>query len=110
IQAGVLIGLQAQASFFILTAAGAWVSLAGLWLVLTHGGGVWAFPISTACGVLAAYPAALWLIRQRQPTLRFFALECDQDFWSRFKRLRNDAWHCFQSQISIVVLYTIDII
>jgi O-antigen/teichoic acid export membrane protein len=110
IQAGVLVGLQAQAAFFALTALGSWVSLVALWFVLRQGGGVWAFPISTIAGVLAAYPTALWLIKQREPGMPIVQFERGAEFHRCFTRLRRDAWHCFQSQVSIVVLYTIDII
>lgn len=110
IQAGVLVGLQAQAAFFLLTAVSSWVSLISLWVVLTRGGGVWAFPVSMLCGVLAAYPVALGLIRWRGAGISFFSLSLDAQFREHFQRLRSDAWHCFRSQISIVVLYTIDII
>lgn len=109
-QAGVLVGLQAQAVFFVLTAIGSWVTLGSLWLVLDQGGGVWAFPISTICGVLASYPIALGLVRVREPDARLLTLRADGEFWRYFKRLRADAWHCLQSQLSIVFLYTIDIV
>jgi O-antigen/teichoic acid export membrane protein len=110
IQTGVLIGLQSQTSSFLLTALGAWVGLASLWTVLVKGGGVWAFPISTLCAVVAVYPVAFWLIRRFQPGLPILAFSAGTSFWGCFKRLRSDAWHCFQSQTSIVVLYTIDIV
>jgi hypothetical protein len=79
-------------------------------VVLNKGGGVWAFPFSTIAGVLALYPAALWLVRQRQPGVRLIALKTGPDFWRYFQQLRSDAWHCLQSQVSIVVLNTIDIV
>ena len=110
IQAGVLVGLQAQASFFLINALSSWVNLGALWLVLTRGGGVWAFPISTLCSVLCVYPLAIFLIRQREPEVRLFGFQRDPDFWRAFRGLRSDAWHCFRSQVSIVVLYTIDIL
>jgi O-antigen/teichoic acid export membrane protein len=56
------------------------------------------------------YPAALWLISRKERGIRFFSFRTDAEFWRYFTKLRNDAWHCFRSQVSIVVLYTIDII
>ncbi|MFO1499638.1 MAG: hypothetical protein U1G07_14805 [Verrucomicrobiota bacterium] len=110
IQAGVLIGLQAQAASYFLTALSSWVNLGVLWVVLKEGGGVWAFPISTVCGVLCVYPMVLVLIRRWQPGLTMISFRLNADFWRFFERLRSDAWHCFRSQVSIVVLYTVDIV
>jgi O-antigen/teichoic acid export membrane protein len=110
IQAGVLLGLEAQASLFLVTALGSWLNLATLWLVLKQGGGVWAFPIATLVSVAGVYPTALWLIHRKESWLPFFPFVTGPRFWEYFKRLRRDAWHCFQSQVSIVFLYTIDII
>ena len=42
------------------------------------------FPISTVCGVLGAYPSALWLIRRREPDLPILTFRTDAAFWTQF--------------------------
>jgi len=109
-QMGLLVALGAQGSLFVLTGLNAWMLMAALWVSLHFGAGVWAFPISSLAGLVASYPAAWWLIRRRLPGLPVFSFRIDSDFWRYFDRLKTDAWACFRSQISIMLLFTLDVI
>ena len=109
-QITLLVGLQAQAALFLLTGLNACINLVAMWVCLHAGAGVWAFPLSLSAGLCVIYPIALALIRQRIQPIRFFSLEADAEFWSKFKSLRREAWSFFRSEVATLLLYTIDVI
>lgn len=109
-QINLLIGLQRQSQMFMLSAASAWLGLGTLWLSLRGGLGVWAFPLSSLASAFIPYPVALWLIRSQAPGIRFFTFRKTPDFWQRFHALKKDAFSCFRSQVSIVLLFSIDVV
>src|SRR6266851_4873609 len=77
---GLLVGLQAQPPFFLLLSLSAGFGVGALWLSLRAGAGVWAFPISSLTAVGGTYPLALWLIRAREPSVRFFNFRGGAEF------------------------------
>lgn len=109
-QTGLLIGLRAQAQVFWLAALGSWLNLAVLWRALEQGAGLWSFPLATLAAVLGTFPLALWLIRRLEPGLKLFRLQRGDKFREMFGRLKSDAWACFRSQVSILMLFTVDVI
>jgi O-antigen/teichoic acid export membrane protein len=109
-QIELLVGLGEQASFFLMNALNACITLGTLWLCLHLGAGVWAFPLSTLGGLCACYPAAMWLIRRREPAVQFFSFRADNEFWNDLRRLWRGAWSCFRLQVYIVLLYSLDVI
>ena len=109
-QIALLVGLQAQAILFLLTGLNVWINLVAMWVCLRAGAGVWAFPLSLAAGLCVIYPTALMWIRQRIPSLRFFSLEVDAEFWSKFRLLWPEAWSFFRGEVATVLLYTIDVV
>jgi len=109
-QIGLLVGLEAQTSFYAMNAVSGLVGLGTLWLSLRNGLGIWAFPISTCAGLLICYPLALWLIRRKEPRIRFFQWKAGADFWSQFKHLGRDAWPCFRVEVGAAFLYTVDLV
>lgn len=109
-QMSLLIGLQRQSSLYLLNGCSSWLTVSSLWLALENGAGVWAFPISSLAGLGGTYPMALWMIRQCEPDMKFFSLRLDAEFWRYFSRLKSGAWGCFQSQVSILLLFTIDVV
>ncbi len=109
-QADLLVGLGSQGHLFLLLAINSWLMVGGLWAALALGLGVWAFPIATLCGSLGIYPIAIWMIRALEPKVRFIEFRLGNDFWTRLKRFRSDAWACFRGQISVFFLYTIDVV
>ncbi len=109
-QIGLLVGIEAQTSFYAMNALSGGVGLAALWLSLRNGLDIWAFPISTFMGLLVSYPTALWFIRRKVPRFRYFRWRLSSDFWSLFKRLGRESWPCFRFEVSVVVLYSVDLV
>lgn len=110
IQMGLLIGLADQAHLFFLRGIHAWVTLVGLWIVLAMGGGIWAFPLSALAGLAVTYPPAIWRIRRRMPGVPVVRLHLPQAFWDRLRKLWGDALACFRSQLSTLLLFSLDIV
>jgi O-antigen/teichoic acid export membrane protein len=109
-QSGLLVGLQAQSSCFILMGVSSWVNLMALWPALHFGAGVWAFPMASLASFLVVYPLTLWLIRIREPRIRFFRFKTDEKFWASFHHLKADAWACFTSQMATLLLFSMDVV
>lgn len=109
-QTELLIGLGEQANAFLLMAFNSCVIMGSLWFFLHKGAGIWAFPFSTLSGTCACYPVALWLIRRKEPQVRFFCFSTDADFWSDLRRLWPDAWSCFRQQVAGLFLYSLDVV
>jgi O-antigen/teichoic acid export membrane protein len=109
-QTELLVGLGQQAWLFLLTALNSGVMLGTLWVCLSNGAGIWAFPISTLGGICVCYPVALWLIRRHEPGVRFFCFRTGAEFWGELRRLWPDAWSCNRQQIFVLLLYTLDVV
>jgi O-antigen/teichoic acid export membrane protein len=109
-QINLLLGLGAQASMWVLIGANSLLNVAFLALFLNAGLGVWAFPISLALAAVLIYGAGFFLIRVRCPGITLFSLKMTPIFWQNFHSLRKDAWQVFQSQIAILLLFSIDIV
>jgi O-antigen/teichoic acid export membrane protein len=109
-QMSLLVGLQAQAQLFLLSASYSWIVLVALWGALRAGTGVFAFPVSFLAGTAFVYPVTLWVTARLAPGIRFFAFECDPRFWEQLGALKADAWSCLRSQVSMTLLFTLDVI
>ena len=91
LQAGLLVGLHAQAELSVLGGVGALVNLGVLWAGLHAGAGVWAFPLGTLAMLVLVWPASLWLIRRRRPGLPVFSLARGAEFWRRFHEQKTSS-------------------
>jgi O-antigen/teichoic acid export membrane protein len=109
-QIELLIGLGEQASFFLMNVVNSCGTLGTLWLCLYLGLGIWAFPFSTLGGICAYYPVALWLIRRKEPAIQFFCFRAGAEFWDDFSRLWRDALSCIRQQVSVLFLYSLDLV
>ena len=109
-QMSLLIGLQAQAKLFLLSALYSWMTLLALWVSLRAGAGVMAFPISSLVGVASVYPLLLISLSKLMPSIRFVVFRVDERFWTELKTLKEDAWLCLRSEISMMLLFTLDVI
>jgi O-antigen/teichoic acid export membrane protein len=109
-QINLLLGLGAQASMWVLVGASSLLNVSFLALFLHAGLGVWAFPVSLALAAVLVYIAGSLLIRARCPRISLFSLKMTATFWQNFHSLRKDAWQVFQSQIAILLLFSVDII
>lgn len=109
-QMGLLVALERQASLFVLSGMQAWSQTAALWIALHFGAGIWAFPVSSLTGIAVGYPLAWLLIRRRAPGLPIFSLRADAVFRRYFDLHRSDALASFRSQVSIMFLFTVDLI
>ena len=109
-QTGLLVGLQAQAACFMIAGLNSIINTLALWLSFRGGMGIWAFPISTLAGVCFIYPVTLLILRRVEPSIHFFPFHVDPSFWNYFHSLKQDAFACFRSQVSIMLLFTIDVV
>jgi O-antigen/teichoic acid export membrane protein len=109
-QIGLLVGLGAQAWFYLINALNSVVMVGALWASLRQGAGVWAFPISTLAGLLVCYPVALGLIRRLEPELELFHLRTGSEFWRQVREIGQAAWPCFRFQVATLLLYSLDIV
>ena len=109
-QMSLLIGLHAQAKLFLLSAMYSWITLLALWVSLRAGAGVIAFPVSSLVGVGSIYPLLLISLAKLMPGIRFVAFRVDERFWKEFNALKRDAWLCLRSEISMMLLFTMDVI
>src|SRR5262245_10721342 len=109
-QMNLLIGLQAQTALFLLMGLNSWLTVGARWICLGVGAGVWAFPLSSLAALAGTLPIAWRSIRRRMPSVRLFTLERSAEFKRYFHELKRDAWACFRSQVSIILLFTVDII
>jgi O-antigen/teichoic acid export membrane protein len=109
-QIGLLVGLGAQTSFFMLNALNSSAMLASLWICLGQGAGIWAFPLSTLGGLAVCYPTGLWLIRRKEPHLQIICFQAGAEFWRQFKLIGQDAWPCFRLQVGVFFLFTLDVV
>ncbi len=101
-QGGLLVGLQAQNLFYLIGGAGTLINLIGLATGLHFGFRLWAF--------LATWPAYSWAIKSKVPGLRIFDFHLTIGFWNEFRSLRRAAFNSFRCQVSIMLLFSVDLI
>ncbi|MGC1479950.1 MAG: oligosaccharide flippase family protein [Chthoniobacterales bacterium] len=109
-QAGLLLGLGSQALLGIVNGIATLTGVAALAGSFSLGLGLWAFPASIACSATMTYSLALLFLQGRGieiPPLRF---KTDTQFWRRFRVIRGEAWGAFRAQVSILFLYSADLI
>ncbi len=109
-QMNLLVGLQAQASVFLLTGWSAWLTMGTLWIALHTGAGVWAFAWASFAGWCGTYPVTLSLLRKKVPGIRIFSFATGAEFWKSFHQTKAAAWACFRSQGSLALLFTVDLV
>jgi O-antigen/teichoic acid export membrane protein len=109
-QSSLLIGLDDQTNLFLLNGVNSWLNFLALWISLSVGAGVWAFPVSLLAGQLIVIPMAIRRIRKLSPSIRLLRLGVDENFRRYFNMLRSEAWSLFRSQVVTMLLYTFDLI
>lgn len=109
-QVTLLVGFQAQTTYFLLNSFAALVSLSAMWISLHSGLGAWAFPIATASSLVVIYPIAIIILKKHEPTLPLFSIKTDTAFWSEFRKIWRQAIDCFRSQVAIMLLFTLDLV
>lgn len=109
-QAGLLLGLGSQALLFLINGLASWVNLAVLTFSLNREFGHMAFPLSLAAGGFTTYTLAIIILRNRITSFRLLDWKLSPHFWKTLSRFRKDAWHMFRTQLSITLLFSVDII
>ncbi len=107
-QMGLLLGLGAQKQMFILQTIIAWVTLAALQFWLRIGYGYWSLPLAYLSQLAVVWPTTMMMIRREHPGLKVFRWSFGADFWAAIVEMRRDAWACFRSQASILLLFSLD--
>src|SRR5688500_15068820 len=90
-QTSLLIGLQRQSQAYVLTSIGSFAYLAALWWLFRMGAGVWAIPGATFGSALLVLPAAVWLLRKYDATLRILTFRIGEWFWRMFHTFKREA-------------------
>jgi len=109
-QINLLLGLGAQAGMWILIGVNSLLNVGFLALFLRAKFDIWAFPSALALASILVYAAGLLLLRMRCPGIPLFSLTITSPLWQHFHSLRKDAWQVFQSQIAILLLFSVDIV
>lgn len=109
-QAGLLLGLGHQALLGIATSVGALCGVGTLAIGFSVGLDLWAFPLSMGCSAGVIYGLAFFFLRGRGVEIPPLAFSLGRDFWEQFHRVRGEAWGAFRSQVSILLLYSADLI
>ena len=110
IQWGVFVGAQRQSGLFILQALGAWLSVNVLAWSFARGWNIWSIPIANLVTFAVTYPLSLRWIKKSFPKLKIFDWTITPQFKENFRKYKTEAWFCFRSQITTVVLYSSDIL
>ena len=110
IQIGVFLAAQEQSKLFILQTLGAWTGVNALAWGLGRGWDLWAIPFASFVSFVAIYPLSVRWIKKSYPKVRIFDWRLDEQFRVHFRALKTEAWYCFRSQITTVVLYSADIL
>jgi O-antigen/teichoic acid export membrane protein len=109
-QGGVLIALGAQDYTFWVQGISGLLNLGMLALGLQWGFNVWAFPFANAAALLFSWPMFVIAIRSKVPGFKILDLRVTDEFKAEFKSLRNLAFHSFRTQLSIVLLFSVDLV
>lgn len=110
IQWGVFVGAQQQSRFFILQTLGAWASVNALAWGFARGWELWSIPVANLVSFVLTYPLSLRWIKHTFPKLKIFHWSMGPNFKEQFHKLKTEAWFCFRSQITTLVLYSADIL
>jgi O-antigen/teichoic acid export membrane protein len=108
-QASLLVGLGKQSLSFMLSSFGSILNLLSLWLAFRAGCRLWSLPISLAGGSILVFPVIIFCLSRQLPVRDLIPLDVSRfsDFFSRY---RTEAFACLRSQISIILLFSADVI
>ena len=109
-QGNLLIGLQVQTSYYWIVGTANLVQLGMLYLGLRSGFELWAYPLANFVSFLISWPMILRAIHRQVPSLKLLSFGVTTEFWAEFRRLRRSALHAFLSQVSTLLLFTIDLV
>jgi O-antigen/teichoic acid export membrane protein len=108
-QASLLVGLGKQSLSFMLSSLGSILNLLSLWLAFRAGCGLWSLPISLAGGSILVFPAIIFCLSRQLRVRDLLPLDISR-FPEFFSRYRTEAFACLRSQISIILLFSADVI
>jgi len=109
-QASLLVGLQNQNILFWITGISSLLNIGSLAVAFALGLKLWSFPVSSFAVFLFSWPLFIYFIKKRVPSFRVFDFKLNSGFWEQLRRIRRDAFDSFRSQISILLLFSIDLI
>jgi O-antigen/teichoic acid export membrane protein len=109
-QIGMMVGLGRQVHTIILTGIWSVLGLLILWGGFLLDCGVWAMPISTGLSALLLLPVAWVLQRRIVEGLPILSWHREADFWPKLRNIWVPSLAWLQSQVSIMFLFTLDII
>ncbi len=107
-QMGLLLGLGAQKQMFILQTLIAWVTLGALQFWLHAGYGYWSLPIAYLSQLVVIWPVTVIMIKRIRPGIKLFGWNFGHDFRAIIGDMWTEAWACFRSQTSILLLFSLD--
>jgi O-antigen/teichoic acid export membrane protein len=110
VQSAAFVALQQQSKVFILQTLAAWTSVNALAWAFARGWELWSIPFASIVSVLVTYPLTLRWVHFALPEVKIFSFFTGTDFWTRFHQMKADAWFCFRSQLTSLVLYSADIL
>jgi len=109
-QSGLLIGLGAQTSMAVIAGVSSLASVGALAIALSVGSGSWAFVASLATSALTTYALARLRLSGFGVLTPWLHFGISAEFWIRFHELRHDALRALRSQVSILLLFSADLI
>lgn len=110
-QMGLLVIYGGQQVYSIIL-QGIWslLALVILWGCFVLGWGVWAMPVSTALSALLLVLVVWVLLQPRMKGLPILAWRRESDFWPKLRAIWAPSLAWIESQVSIMLQFTLDII
>ena len=109
-QGGLLVALQSQHLCFWILGSCSLLNLGVLALSFHFGLKLWAFPLANGAALLCAWPIYIWAIRSKVPGFKVFDLAIGPEFKADLKALGRQAFDSFRTQLSIVLLFSLDLV
>jgi O-antigen/teichoic acid export membrane protein len=110
LQAGLLVGMGRQNQFAAVSGLGACAHLGALWFGYTRGWAEWAFVSAMLVNFSSSYIVSLLLIKRARPALVIWPIRLSLDYAGRRDALRHDAWQFFRGQVTVAVLFSVDLV
>jgi O-antigen/teichoic acid export membrane protein len=108
-QNGLLVGLGSQTLSFVVTTLGTILNVASLWACFGLGWGLWALPASLIIPAIFAFPIIFVCLASRLAIHDLVPLTT-VGFKSQFDQYRKEAFSSLSSQISLILLFTSDVL
>jgi O-antigen/teichoic acid export membrane protein len=109
-QGSLLVGLQKQNIQFWIAGASSLINLFALGACFSFGLKLWSFPIASAITFLFSWPFLVSSIKKVAPQFCILDFNLNKSFWEQLGIMRRDAFDSFRSQISILLLFSVDLV